>query len=82
MNNQFGKKPPARLAPVRRFNPMNSEVLRFILNECPDIRKVICGGCPSQRLYDKNGKLYNITRQHTLDEVKNIVEEIRKVNAA
>lgn len=45
-----------------------------------DIRKSLCGGCGNGTLYDKNNAAYSISRKNTLEEVKTIVEEIRKIN--
>lgn len=89
MNNQFGKKSVTQFSgkpwevPKKKMGfsgPMNPEVMSFIMS-CNDVRKSLCLGCTTQKLYDKNGKMYAINRAMTLEEVKNIVEEIRKANA-
>lgn len=57
-----------------------SEIVSYLLR-LEDVSKSICAGCGKAILRDKNNKAYNISRTNTLEEVKNIVEEIRKVNA-
>jgi len=56
-----------------------SSILRYV-QSCDDIKKRVCYGCPTSRLYDNNGKEYKISRRLTLEQVKLIVEEIRKIN--
>ncbi len=46
------------------------------------MRKHLCFSCAFVTLYDKNNKPYMISRYKTLEEVKAVVEEIRKVNHA
>lgn len=67
-------------------NPGNSAIssnwvdILLFLKGCNSIRKSICGGCGSGKLYDKNDKMYIISRKMTVDEVKNIAELIKKIN--
>lgn len=55
-------------------------VTNYLSKECTDIVKRLCYGCPIHKLYDKNNKSYKVTRLNTLDEVKTVVEAIRKIN--
>lgn len=57
-----------------------NEILNFVVT-CTDIKKHICSGCPTSRLYDKNGKVYIINRQSKLEGVKFMIDQIRKINS-
>lgn len=52
------------------------------LKTCPDIRCAVCFKCGSSagNLYDKNNTAYKISRSFTLQQVKDLVEEIRNIN--
>ena len=80
---QFGKKPWMTTPPKR--SPQQIERMRVIAYlqdvKVEGMRKHLCFSCAASHLYDKNNKLYAITRTATLEEVKKIVEEIRKINA-
>lgn len=84
------------IPPNRRFKKSNSFPLRNKVTFKPGsreahnylrdvvvvgMRKVLCFGCAFSKLYDKNNKEYRIhNRYATLEGVKAIVEEIRKIN--
>jgi len=50
------------------------------IETCTDIKQNICVGCGKGAIYDKNNTRYLVTWKHTLDEVKAMVEQIRKIN--
>lgn len=45
------------------------------------MRKHLCFSCAFVTLYDKNNKQYRISRTSTLEQVKEIIQEIIKINA-
>lgn len=48
--------------------------------EVEGMRKHLCFSCLFVKLYDKNNKEYKISRTMRLAQVKEVVEQIRKVN--
>lgn len=73
--NPLGKRvDPGEQTKVRNY------LLQIVVE---GMRKHLCFGCSFSRLYDKNNKEYRINnRTATVDQVRTIVEEIRKVNAS
>lgn len=57
-------------------------IRRFLETSCNDIRSTVCFRCGASagNLYDKNNVAYKISRSLTLQQVKDLVEEIRKIN--
>jgi len=66
--------------PNPRFQGWMS-IVRF-LESCKDVRKSVCVSCFGAKLYDKNGVEYKVDgRSVSLEDTKDIVEKIRKINA-
>lgn len=42
----------------------------------------MCYGCGRGILYDNNNKKYSVSKDNTVDEVVNIIAEIRKINGS
>lgn len=87
-------RPPFQLPMKKRIpmsakgivtNPQLAERMRVVdylqTVQVEGMRKHLCLGCVYSVLYDKNNNPYKISRSNTLEEVKLIVEEIRKINA-
>lgn len=57
--------------------------IELYIKSCPDIRSTVCFRCGASagNLYDKNNVAYKISRSLTLEQVKILIEEIRKINA-
>jgi len=47
-----------------------------------DIRSSICMGCGSGKIYDKNNVMYVFTRFQAMEQIKELVEKVRKINQA
>lgn len=63
------------------INNNKREVMNFILSpELFQMRRGVCHGCRYTKLFDKNGKSYNIDTLGSLENAKQIVEQIKKVN--
>ena len=77
MLNQFQRK---YNGPVRKV-PRNNwhEILNYLM-PLHDLHKKLCIGCGKGFLEDKKGQKYSINRFMTVDEVKSIVEKIKKIN--
>ena len=58
-----------------------TNICRF-LSTLKDVRCHVCWKCSVSKVYDKNNKEYKVSRGMTLESVKELVEEIRKINAA
>jgi hypothetical protein len=73
---------PRNVIPMRSAQHLErARVIEYLQGiQVDGMRKHLCFSCAFVTLYDKNNKSYLISRTHTLDQVKNIVEEIRQVN--
>jgi len=66
----------------RKYSPIVlwQAICTFVMLQY-DIKKRICIGCGKGTMYDKNGKQYPFTKFMQIEEVKRLVEEIKKINS-
>lgn len=84
-SKSFGKPPVVPMQRIGTPTPAQRErmaVIDYLQQvEVEGMRKALCFSCSFVKLYDKNNKEYFISRTATLQYVKAIVEEIKKVNS-
>lgn len=71
--------------PTNRFRQQGDRlrVIDYLQDvEVEGMRKHLCFSCAFVSLYDKNNKRYKVSRTDTIEQVKAIVDEIRKINQA
>ena len=87
-NTQPVKRPMPHNVGGKTFKPsgmLNSGEYTSIckyLSELKDVRCSVCWQCPVSKVYDKNNAEYKVTKGMTLEQVKQLVEGVRKINAA
>ena len=53
-----------------------------LINPCNDIRKTICYGCGKGILYDNDDRKYSVSRSNTVEQVTDLIKNIREINAS
>lgn len=82
VKNQFGTSQKGIITPIGKgiFRNDNwTSIVNYVFSE-PDIKKTMCVGCGSGKLFDVNDKPYPINKMMTLEQVKSIVSLIKQIN--